>query len=147
MPSSAWRLQRERSQLGWAIWVSPAGFCALRWRWWSYLPRKFVVRMRNQVRKLVGTQYMLAIDLWRIDHMPFIPSTELLKETLNRTGPMAGPLLAAISEPGINFLDSITEPASNRSSTEAGIWLIFACWHPVWLEQCPAGRRDSGKMC
>lgn len=54
-------------------------------------------------------------------------STELLKETLDKTGLMAGPLVAAISGPGIGSLDSVTEPASDRSSTEAGIGLCFVC--------------------
>lgn len=39
----------------------------------------------------------------------------------------------------------------NRLQTEApqkqGSGSGFSCWHPMWLEQCPAGSRDSGKMC
>ena len=63
---------------------------------------------------------VLTIAPHRIDHMPFMSSSKLLKEAQDRTGPRAGPPPVTISEPVINSLGSITEQASNISSTEAG---------------------------
>lgn len=63
---------------------------------------------------------VLRIALRRVDHVPLMSSSKLLKEAQDRRGPRAGPPLVTISEPVINSLGSITEPASNISSTEAG---------------------------